>query len=123
MEARLMEWQLVFPRDLFNYGKVCKSLGRLTMLIEDGLIEGLGFETPSELKLHFYSDGSIVSNITFFVKSMNVSLLFKSDVNKKTAYNLCLDFYGEEITVFEDNGELTGEFTDFLTYFIKTNSN
>lgn len=114
-----MEWKLVFPRDLFNHGKVYKSLGRLTMLIEDSLIEGLAFETPSELKLHFYTDGSIVSNIPFSIKSMNVSLLFKSDVNKKAAYNLCLDYYGEEIEVFEDDGELTGEFKDFLTY-IKT---
>lgn len=121
MEANLMDWHLVFPRDLFNHGKVYKSLGRLTMLIEDGFIDCIGFETPSELKLNFYTDGSIVSNIQFSVKSMNVSLIFKSEVNKKSAYNLCLNFYGEEIEVFEDDGELTKEFTDFLTY-IKTNN-
>jgi hypothetical protein len=121
MEARLMKWDLVFPRDLFNHGKVYKSLGRLTMLIEDGLIEGLAFETLSELKLHFYLDGSIVSNIPFNIKESNVGLIFKSEVNRKSNYNLCIDYYGEEIEIFEDNGELTKEFTDFLTY-IKTSN-
>ncbi len=121
MESNLMVWPLVFPRDLFNHGKVYKSLGRLTMFIEDGFIDCIGFETPSELKLQFYTDGSIVSNIPFFAKEMNVSLEFKSDVNRQSNYNLFLNHFGEEIEVFNEDGSLTGEFTDFLTY-IKTNN-
>lgn len=104
----------VLPRDLFNEAKLLKCIGRLCLLIHDDKGLGITFtynDMPFDIRQNT-SDGSLsIENIKF--EYNNTPLNLSTRLNSKAPYPLELS--EESIDVFEDNGEFTQDFKDYLT--------
>lgn len=65
-----MSYERALPGDAFNEANLLKCIGRLTLLIEDGLLPGLIYDYyggPFEIEQN-PSDGSLsISNIEFYL--------------------------------------------------------
>jgi hypothetical protein len=106
----------VIPRDLFNEAKLFKCIGRLVLLIHDGkTINGMTFThdgTPFVVG-QYDEDGSLtIINIHFKVKRQK--LQFKTTYNSKNNYPLYLYYDYVDYQVFDESGEYTEEFTNFI---------
>lgn len=111
----------VIPRDLFNEAKLLKCIGRLCLLIHDGMNLGcISFEYDGEpFEIGLMDEGYLsVSNIEFLIHDTPVC--FVSQYNSKAAY--CLYAYHEycEYLVFNEQGNYTDEFKDFCTSLTET---
>jgi len=89
----------VLPRDAFNDANLLKCIGQLTLLIEDGMIEGLGYEYDGK---PFYirqdvSDGStFVENIRFFHVKSGKTFYHSRPMNSRGAYPIIFTI-GEDV--------------------------
>lgn len=112
------DYTRVIPRDLFNEAKLLKGLGRLCLLIHDDLAPpGLRFEHDGEaFRIRQYEDdGSLYAANVSFVWCDTVELDLRSPYNNTHAYPLFCDSHAYGVvTVFDDSGNLTPEFVDFL---------
>lgn len=112
-----MCYERVIPRDLFNESKLLKCLGRLALLIHDGLPYRLtvlhdrpadGFEVEQNT-----GDGSIYcANLLFYLDGQLLHL--SSVYNSKSPYPLTCDEANGEY-VFDDDGSLSAEFVEMCT--------
>jgi hypothetical protein len=118
-----MSYSRVIPRDLFNESMLLKCIGRLTLLIHDGGIQGLGFEHDGESfdVVQDESDGSIsVSTVRFFIPGYQPDGSYKRELhlatplNSRQAWPLWLDLDGESYRVFDSEGNPTREFLDAI---------
>lgn len=111
------DYQRVAPRDFFNESKLLKCLGRLTLLIHDGMTPvkiGMieDFRYSSEFKIGLMDDGHlVVTNRQFKIKEHFV--IMKTVYNCKKPYPLICEHEYVEYPVFDDNGEWTEEFIEF----------
>lgn len=99
-----MSYARVLPRDLFNEAKLLACIGRLCMLIHDGVINNLTFEHyDNEFKIEQdTSDGSIsVTNIVFFTDNKEI-ITFYHPLNSKGKWSL---ENGVGDKVFDDEGD------------------
>jgi hypothetical protein len=121
------------PRDLFNEAKLLKCLGRLTLLIHDGLAGPLRVRhrAPSRgFKIARYDgDGGLyVVNLAFYAKRgprRREPVHVKSVLNSRAAYPLVFSSRSvrrgdpwdgaAEADVFTDAGGLSAEFAAFLS--------
>ena len=111
-------YQRVIPRDLFNECKLLKCLGQLAVLIHDGI------RMPPNLRSE--ADGSefridqnpgcgglyVSDGIKFVVLGVELSL--KTPYNSKESYPLLCETEDDEVQVFDDNGQLTDEFRNYV---------
>lgn len=99
-----MSYIRVLPRDAFNEAKLLKCVGKLTLLIEEGVADDWTYEYhggPFDVQQSPY-DGSIaVTNISFFKDDIEIRL--SAPLNCKNNWPLQTDL-GEEI--FDDLGRL-----------------
>lgn len=106
----------VIPRDLFNEAKLLKGLGRLALMIHDGLAGPLAAEhdgDPFVIEQDPSDGGLYVANLTFRVGARALEL--KSVYNSKAPYPLVFaGLDGGEEPVFDDGGFFTRAFTDWL---------
>lgn len=97
----------VLPRDAFNEAKLLKCIGKITLLIEDGLLtdwlyhyDGDAFDIIQDS-----SDGSIsVGNISFWYKKQSVTL--KTGLNAKQNWPLLMSLNDNDYYIFQEDGDL-----------------
>jgi hypothetical protein len=101
----------IIPRDLFNEAKLLKCLGRLALLVHDGLPLEIDYDPDGFAINQRSSDGGLyVENMTFSAK---FPLELYSAYNSKMNYPLLCQAE-EEIFVFDEDGNLTEEFKKFI---------
>ncbi len=118
-------YQRVIPRDLFNEAMLLKCLGQMSLIIhnyegsdkwgltiehDDSSYEGFSIDNER------YSGDLSCDNITVCVAGESIKL--SCGLNSREPYPLIFDEGDHEGFVFDDNGEFTGEFVDFLDYKI-----
>jgi hypothetical protein len=106
----------VLPRDLFNEAKLLKCVGRLCLLIHDGLTPaGIFFEMQDlqPFKIGLIPDGHLtVTNLKFYIHGKFV--MFKTTYNSKSEYPLLADYEDIEYPVFSNSGSLEPEFIELF---------
>jgi hypothetical protein len=115
-----MTYQRVLPRDAFNESKLLKCIGKLTLLIEDGLIPWLSYEFDQnnyedaidERSTGFRiwkndSDGSIfITNLGIYYRDKKL-LNHRIPLNSKAPWPLFFTNRNyEDLEVFDDEGNL-----------------
>lgn len=108
-----VNYERVLPRDLFNESKLLKCIGRLALLVHEGKALGIRLEYNGGpfVIIQNPSDGHImVDNINFYYN--DELILFSNKLNSKDAYPL--EVKEESIEVFDDNGNFTEDFIDYL---------
>lgn len=110
------EYQRVLPRDLFNEAKLLKCLGRLVLLIHDRKIPFIGevIHDGEPFIIALNDEGSlIVTNVT--IKVNKSAFTFKTTYNAKSNYPFYLETNDySEVLVFDESGEFTEEFIEFV---------
>lgn len=100
-----MTYKRVLPRDIFNEANLLKCIGKLTLMIEDGLILWLSYHYDGEpfvVCMH-ECDGSLyVANIQFIAH--NKTLDVRRPLNSREAWPLFINA-DDCIDVFNDDGE------------------
>lgn len=112
-----MPYQRVLPRDLFNEAKLLKCLGRLSLLIEDGMLPMRVIHDtmtdPGFLVDQNPDDGSFFcANLQFYAPRQGRLRLvpFHSALNSRESWPLLCTWQQEELAVFNEDGSLTDEF-------------
>lgn len=101
-----MTYCRVLPRDAFNEAKLLKCIGKLTLMIEDGVLpEWLYHFDGNEFNIvQDESDGSIqVSNITFWHNKEKVIVC--TGLNSKENWPMVMRKGDTEYYLFSENGE------------------
>ena len=102
-----MSYIRVLPRDAFNEAKLLKCVGKITLLIEDGMLPGWSYEydgAPFEVEQNA-ADGSIsIRNVTFTKGGTDIWL--STPLNSKRAWPVMAsgDEY-EGTFLFDDSGQ------------------
>lgn len=109
----------VLPRDLFNEAKLLKCIGRLALLVEDHMIEGLEVEHDgSSFQIALLDEGALIcTNVRF--KSADQYIVFKTTYNSKRNYSLYLQHDYVDYLVFDEQGEFDEEFSSFWAWWKK----
>lgn len=107
-------YQRVLPRDLFNEAKLLKCLGKLCMLIEDGLCQlSFDYDTSEDdgFRVHQLREcGGIYSaNLRFYTPAGD-EVEMNSPLNSRQSWPLLFYYNGEEHPVFDEDGALSDEF-------------
>jgi len=97
----------VLPRDAFNDGNILKSIGALTMAIEDKLAgkwtyeyDGLPFDIQQD-----EADGSTsVKNVSFFFDGIPVSV--SRPMNSRKSWPLYILWNDETESIFNEEGQI-----------------
>lgn len=112
------DYRRVLPRDLFNEAKLLKCLGRLTLMIHNGLCP-LQFEHDEDTCPGFLvdqnpDDGSIRCLNLRFSTAGGETVEVSSGLNSRIPYPLTFVAPdGDSEYVFDDEGELSPEFRSF----------
>lgn len=111
-----MSYNRVLPRDLFNEAKLLKCVGRLCLLIHDGMApKGLKFHHDgSAFQVHQNkSNGALfIGNVQFTYKGQSLEL--ECSYNSKEDYTLYLDTPEDSAFVFDNTGGISDEFKALL---------
>jgi hypothetical protein len=113
--------QLVIPRDFFNDSKLLKSLGKLSLIIHDGM-DDAGNRSPLPLEIRAYTYCILQNPVTgnLFASGVHVTyrgcpVLVCSLYNSKANYNLWVDTDTDCVEVLDsETGCLTTEFLAYL---------
>lgn len=102
----------VLPRDLFNESSLLKCLGRLSLLIEDGMApEGMSLEHSGLLGFEIDQDpgsGDIYCRNLLLVAKGGRALVWRS-LNSRGKWPVHI-IGEEEIEIFNEEGNFTPEF-------------
>lgn len=116
-----MTYARVIPRDLFNESKLLKCLGQLALIIHDKPLP-----CPLALEHENPKDGFVIAQDkttgNLYCTSLSLVLVETGDTvdvftiyNSKAPFPLYFDDgNNSEFSVFEDDGTLSTEFTEFL---------
>ena len=108
-----MTYIRVVPRDLFNEASLLKCVGKVVLMIEDGMIPWLSYRYDGEafnVMQNVSSGGIYIANIEFFAN--NKTLSHERPLNSRKAWPLYFETEENSYSVFdEDNGDfiLTAE--------------
>lgn len=116
----------VIPRDLFNESKLLKCLGQLSLIVHDGLDNnrtkcpgGLTADNSGDafdISQREHDGGLVAAGVTFFANGFPLTLF--SQYNSKSPYPLWCETPGEDIAVFNDDGNLTQEFCEHVETYL-----
>ena len=101
----MSEYIRVVPRDLFNEANLLKCIGRIVLLIEDGMIPWLSYHHDGDafnICQNPSSGALYVSNIQFFAK--NKTLNFERPLNSRAEWPLYLETENDSFPVFGNTG-------------------
>jgi len=106
----MANYKRVLPRDAFNEAKLLKCIGKLTLMIEDGMLSAWAYHydgEPFNIEQDT-NDGSIsVTNITFWEHKRQVKCF--TPLNSKSPWPLVAlvdEGEGHEQYMFNDHGDL-----------------
>ncbi len=112
----------VIPRDLFNESKLLKCLGQLSLKIHekgafDMTMHLFDEEDKGFLIYQDPGDGSLMVPNLVVLNRDKKPIVFKSTYNSKEPYPLFMvdPESEEEITVFNEDGSFTDEFTERMS--------
>lgn len=101
-----MSYKRVLPRDAFNEAKLLKCIGKLTLLIEDGMLPAWHYHydgDPFNI-VQNEADGSIyVANITFWRNKKEVNVF--TPLNSKEVWPALFREDGDEYYLFSESGK------------------
>lgn len=107
----------ILPRDLFNEAKLLKCIGRLCLLIHDGMTPvqmSFDDENLEQFEIGLLEDGYLaIRNLTILIKGE--SFLFKSKYNSQENYPLYVECNDSDYLVFNEKGEWDLEFIELLS--------
>lgn len=120
----IMSYQRVLPKDLFNEAKLLKCLGKLVLLIEDQMIEGISYSFSRQQEGFVVdqdpTNGEIFAqNVRFFIEDNESVWEFEvqTPFNSRENWPLTATFNQEKIVnVFTDKGEIADEFLRALKH-------
>lgn len=98
----------VLPRDLFNEANLLKCIGKLVLMIEDGLIQDLIYHHdggPFVICQNEASGALYVANVEFFSKGGH-KIDLQRPLNSRDHWPLYLNLDDDAHEVFNDAGEL-----------------
>ena len=102
-----MTYMRVLPRDAFNEANLLKCIGKLTLLIEDGMIDNIQYHHDSEA-FNIYQneqDGSLrITNIQFWSIDGEIELCFYCPLNSREPWPLEVIIDHEVYEVFDKDG-------------------
>lgn len=108
-------YQRVLPRDLFNEAKLLKCLGRIVLLIHDGIApESLQFDhdTSETDGFDIWQDQSsgdlFCNNLEFTVHHRRLHIY--TVYNNRGEWPAFVEFDGETLPVFDANGAFSNDF-------------
>ncbi len=120
-----MSYKRVIPRDLFNEAKLLKCVGHLALKIHDGFTPG---DIPMAITPTINDGDPFVPDLDESLNALRLSsyvlaigdrhlshYTLYTTYNSKEPYPLFVFVDNAEIPVFDDNGEYTQEFTDYVT--------
>ena len=118
-----MTYHRVIPRALFNDANLLKCLGRLVILSETHPMKAE--YQPVECCSDVYREGFNVNqneydgstycgNVTFYAEGPDITFYPFRPLNSKDEWPLYVDIGEETISVFDTEGNLSKEFTDWL---------
>jgi len=117
-KTETIEYTRVLPRDLFNEAKLLKCIGRLCLLIHDGLTPVPmsfkdSFGDPWEgFHVVLMEEGALtITNVHIKIKGK--IFLFKTIYNSKANFPLYLQYDYVDYPVFDGNGNFDPEFVAF----------
>lgn len=109
------QYQRVIPRDLFNESKLLKCVGRLCLLIHDGLTPvkmSIADEDIEQFEIGLLDDYFLtVANLDIFIDG--IPFLFKTTYNSTANYPLYLEHEYCDYLVFDESGNFADEFINF----------
>jgi len=97
----------VLPRDAFNDANLLKCIGKLTMMIEDDLIDfiTIGYDgEPFDIQQDESDGSTFIANLNFFTKS-GEPIRHSRPLNSRELYPLTLHFNDQEYWAFNEDGE------------------
>lgn len=102
----------VYPGDLFNDSNLLFQYGKLYIGLADNGLLHHWIETEENYNIFIDENtgGSYLAGIAITVDDIPI---FRS-VNSRKKYNLYTDIGEDTIYLFNDNGELTNEFLEYL---------
>lgn len=100
-----MIYSRVLPRDLFNEANLLKCVGKLVMLIEDGLIDWIEYEHNGEafnIEIDPASGNTYVSNIYFYARAGEqvFKIKLQRPLNSRDPWPLFFDYEDESCFFF-----------------------
>lgn len=122
-----MTYRRVMPRDLFNEAKLLKCLGQLSLLIEDDkclkwalrLVHTTDRMRRFDIEQRGSDGGHFCTNVRLWCSGLQINVY--TAMNSKSSYPLLFDKGRDgEGKVFNDNGTLTTEFTEYLDELVLT---
>ena len=103
-----MSYQRVLPRDLFNEAKLLKCVGKIALLVEDGMIPGLSMiqecSDGFKIKQDEASGSIMISNLRFVAEDGEEVYLYTS-LNSKEAWPLVMAYDDSEYYPINEDGE------------------
>lgn len=112
-----INYQRVCPRDLFNEAKLLKNLGRLVVLIHDGIADArLDFQDdgdPFEIGLH--NAGYLTVTNGLMVTYRGRQLWLGIPYNDRSEWPLICHYQDVDWDVFDYKGSLSDDFQYMLT--------
>jgi len=121
-----MSYHRVIPRDLFNESKLLKCLGRLALLVNDGMAGSLQIDFDGEsfdIRREDSSGGLYCHNFKAFIKRYKDKVFIKnqyigleSSLNSMDNYPLWFftDGMNEYERVFNEDGSFTDAFKSLI---------
>lgn len=111
-----MMYTLVLPRDFFNQAKLLKCLGKLSVMIHDGILDADQelLEDDSFKVLLSEENTLFVSNYIVSINGYDIPLYI--NYNSRTEYPLLfepIDFSVDDTYVFNEKGQLTKNFLEY----------
>ena len=109
-------YKRVLPRDLFNEANLLKCIGKLTLMIEDGLIPWLSYHYDND-EFNVWqneSNGALyVGNIQFYVTGQAGNMLtIERPLNSRDNWPLFVETEEDSYSVFDEAGNFVLEEKD-----------
>lgn len=105
-----MTFNRILPRDAFNDANLLKCIGRLTLLIEDGLIDWIQFHydgDPFNIEQDPSDGSTFISNISFWTTKEfgHKPLSFWRPLNSRATWPLMMSCDEDEWYAFDEQGK------------------
>lgn len=105
----------VLPRDAFNDGNLLKCIGQLTLLIEDGKIDGLTYEydgEPFDIRMDESDGSTYVANLTFMTET-GWTIPHRRNLNSRHRFPIIFVIDGEDYYPLNENGKFQMDTSHF----------
>ena len=113
-----MSYERVIPRDLFNEANLLKCLGKVFINLENKPFGDINTELlhdgkPFDIQQNPEDGSTFCSNVVLLKNGNNIPM-FRPLNSRRDWPLMCCDNDGDEIFIFDDFGQFSYEFVEFL---------